>query len=163
MKRQNPTPVGRSGYVGTAARSSAATSDSGSLPGGQGLFAQNRGSEQISALFENGVMVPMRTSDAAQPDNRSSQPRVTTVSELSSRMSASRRASAKPRFAVSVKPVFFSLASSVTRKRRRARSPEKYARIAGSGEASSISSNRQSPVECSSTLSTQRARSAAAL
>src|SRR5437773_10892952 len=109
IKRQNPTPVGRSGYVGTAARSSAATSDSGSAAGGHGLLTQKRGSEQVSALFENGVIVPIRGSEAAQRDNLSSQPRVTTVSELRSTTSASSRASAMPRFAVSVKPRFVGL------------------------------------------------------
>src|SRR5258708_265631 len=91
----------------------------------QGLLAQKRGSEQISALFENGVTVPIRASDAAQRDSLSSQPRVTTVSELSSTTSASSRDSAMPRFAVSVKPRLVGLASSVTCGNRRARNPEK--------------------------------------
>ncbi len=100
--------------MGTAERSSAVTSGSWSLPGGQGLLAQKRGSEQISALFENGVMVPMRGSDAAQRASLSSQPRVTTVSELSSTTSAPARASRMPRFAVRVKPSLRALRSRVT-------------------------------------------------
>ena len=42
---------------------------------GHGLFSQKRGNEQISALFENGVIVPMRGSVAAQRSSASSQPR----------------------------------------------------------------------------------------
>ncbi len=87
-QKQKPTPVGSSGYVGTAARASAARVGSGSASSGQALFTQNRGNEQISALFENGVIVPMRGSAAAQRRSASSQPAVTMVSELSSTTSS---------------------------------------------------------------------------
>ncbi len=86
---QKPTPVGRSGYVGHRGfRERARATGSGSAPTGHGLFSQKRGNEQISALFENGVMVPMRGSVAAQCMIASSQPGVTIVSELSSTTSA---------------------------------------------------------------------------
>ena len=57
---QKPTPVGRSGYVGTAASASAARTISGSRCAAHALSSQKRGNEQISALFENGVIVPIR-------------------------------------------------------------------------------------------------------
>ena len=60
----------------------------GSAPSGHGLSSQKRGNEHISALFENGVMVPMRGSVAAQCMMASSHPAVTIVSELSRMTSA---------------------------------------------------------------------------
>src|SRR2546430_11568873 len=125
MYRQKPTPVGKSGYVGTAESCSAVTRGQESSAAGQELLTQKRGSEQISALFEKGVIVPMRGSDAAQRASLSSQPAVTTVSELRSTTSAPGRASRMPRFAVSVKPRLLSLASSAICGRCLARSPEK--------------------------------------
>src|SRR4051812_42754534 len=101
---QKPTPVGRSGYVGTAARASAARTGSGSSPGNQALSRQNSGNEQISALLDHGVMVPKDGFDAAQRSSASSHPAVTTVSEFSSTTSA--RESCMPRLAVPVKPRF---------------------------------------------------------
>ncbi len=62
------------------------------------LFTQKRGNEQISALFENGVIVPCRGSVAAQCMIASSHPALTIVSELSSTTSA--RDSCMPRLAV---------------------------------------------------------------
>jgi len=76
------------------------------------LSSQNRGNEQISALFENGVMVPVRVSVAAQCMIASSQRAVTIVSELSRITSA--RDSCIPRFAVPVKPTFCALRSNTT-------------------------------------------------
>ncbi len=68
-----------------------------------------------------------------------------------------------PRLVVPVKPRFSSLRSSTTWGSARAASAAKYASIAGSGEASSISTSRYAPRVCASTLSTQRATSAGAL
>src|SRR4029078_4432867 len=85
---QNPTPVGRSGYVGTAASASARATGVGSRSSGHALFAQKRGNEQISALFENGVTVAIAASEAAQRVSAESQPGVTIVSEFSSTTSA---------------------------------------------------------------------------
>jgi hypothetical protein len=45
---QKPTPVGRSGYTGTAAAANDAFVGPGSAPAGHGLFSQNRGNEHIS-------------------------------------------------------------------------------------------------------------------
>src|SRR5438128_9662546 len=88
MYMQKPTPVGMSGYVGAAASRSARAVNAGSPSRGQALFSQNRGYEQISALFENGVIVPMVGSDSAQRLSASSQPPATMVSELSRMTSA---------------------------------------------------------------------------
>ena len=55
-------------------RAAPAPCGSGSRAGGHALFSQKRGSEQISALFENGVIVPMVASDCAQRASASSQP-----------------------------------------------------------------------------------------
>src|SRR5437667_12479748 len=104
--RQKPTPVGMSGYVGTAVSRSARAMSDGSRSGGHALFSQNRGKEQISALFENGVIVPIRVSDAAQRARASSQPWVTMVSEFKRTTSAAGRAHARPRFEVRVNPRF---------------------------------------------------------
>ena len=79
---------------------------------GHGLSSQKRGNEQISALFENGVIVPIVASVAAQCRSASSQPRVTIVSELS--RTTSERDSCMPRLAVPVKPRLTSLRSSST-------------------------------------------------
>src|SRR5450755_1129641 len=114
MYRQNPTPVGKSGYDGTAAHSSARTIGSVSRSEGHLLFSQKRGSEQISALLENGVMVPIKASDCAQRASLSSQPRVTIVSELSRTTSAPSRAKPMPRLAVSVKPTLSRLDTQCT-------------------------------------------------
>ena len=78
MYMQKPTAVGSSGYMGTAAHSIAALARSASSGGG--LFSQNRGNEQISALFESGVIVPMCGSDAAQQHQPVEHWWVTTVS-----------------------------------------------------------------------------------
>src|SRR6185295_82937 len=85
---QKPTPVGRSGYVGTAASASARLTGPASRSSGQALSSQKRGNEQISALFENGVTVAIAGSDAAQRNIAASQPWVTIVSEFSSTTSA---------------------------------------------------------------------------
>jgi hypothetical protein len=52
--------------VGAAASGERPAHRFGSAPVGYGLSSPNRGKEQISALFENGVMVPVRASVAAQ-------------------------------------------------------------------------------------------------
>ena len=49
---------------------------------GHALSSQKRGNEQTSALFENGVTVPIRGSGAAQRASASSHPAVTIVSEF---------------------------------------------------------------------------------
>src|SRR2546421_2869857 len=98
MKRQKPTPVGRSGYVGTAARRIAAAMDSISSTPAMGLSMQRRGKEQISALFEKGVIVPIRGSVEAHSRRAPSQSPATIVAELSSTTSADELA--MPRFAV---------------------------------------------------------------
>ncbi len=158
---QNPTPVGRSGYVGAAARSIAARTTSGSSPSGHALSSQKRGKEQISALFEKGVIVPNDAFDAAQRLIASSQPCVTRVSELSRTTCA--RESSIPRLAVPVKPRLLSLRRSSTCGRRRASRAAKYPATSGSGEASSMSTRRYGGVVHASTLSTQRSRSRTAL
>src|SRR6185369_6644851 len=99
---QKPTPVGTSGYVGTAAAASASPMVAAAASSGKGLFSQKRGNEAISALLENGVTVPMDGSLAAQRQSRSSQCGPTIASEFSSTTSARDRP--KPRFAVPVKP-----------------------------------------------------------
>ena len=63
---------------------------------------RSAGTSRISALFENGVIVPIDGSVAAQRRSASSQPSVTIVSLLSS--TTSRRDSPMPRLAVPVKP-----------------------------------------------------------
>src|SRR4029079_10197440 len=110
---QKPTPVGKSGYVGTATAAIAAATGAGSAPSGQGLSSQKLGNEQISALFVKGVIVPIRESVAAQCMIASSQRGVTIVSELGKTTSA--RESCMPRFAVAVKPRLCSLRNSTTR------------------------------------------------
>ncbi|HTK99013.1 MAG TPA: hypothetical protein VL379_13355 [Pseudomonadales bacterium] len=140
MNMQNPTPVGRSGYVGTAESHSAARTGSGSVPGSHRLFVQNAGKEQISALFEKGVTVAIRGSEAAQRRNASSHPAVTIVSEFSNTMSDSD--SAMPRFAVAVKPELCWLRCSAMRSSRRSASSRKTPATPGSSDASSMTIRR---------------------
>ena len=92
-----------------------------------GLFRQKTGNEHISALFENGVTVPMRGSLSAHRRILSSQPAVTIVSELSSSTSRS-GCSTMPRLAVATKPRFSGLRNS---SRHGARSGRHFAEIGG--------------------------------
>src|SRR5205809_985301 len=119
-----------------------------------GLSTQSCGNEQISALFENGVIVPMRESVAAQCRKALNQAPVTTVSELSNTTSAEELA--MPRLAVAMKPRFRSLRRSATCGRRRFSSSAKSVATPGSGEPSSINVIRQSAWSCASTLSMHR-------
>ena len=111
----NPWPLERDAEperAAIAAAAIAARSGSASCAGAHGLSSQKRGKEQISALFENGVIVPIVGSVAAQCSSASSQPRVTIVSELSSTTLAPD--SCMPRLAVPVKPRLRSLRSSTS-------------------------------------------------
>ena len=88
-KRQKPTPAGRDRCRRRRCRDRCAVRFRVAASAAHGLLAE-RGNEQISALLENGVIVPilrsLRSAGAA-----SSHPRVTIVSELSSTTSAPER------------------------------------------------------------------------
>jgi len=87
------------------------------------LLTQNRGKEQISALFENGVTVPIDGEEAAQRASALNQSLVTTVSELSRTTSA--RDKSIPRFAVCGKPRLRRLRRRTTCDMRRRASASK--------------------------------------
>ena len=136
---QNPTAVGSSGYIGSFAANARATR-SGSA--GTAAARHSSGNEQISALFENGVIVAMRGSDAAQRSIRSSQPAVVTVSEFSSSTSPAQRPNAA--FTVPTKPRLSRWRTTRSRHGGSRSSSSSSAPTAGSFDASSTSSTRAS-------------------
>src|SRR5690625_380474 len=105
MNMQKPTPVGTGVYSGGPARRQAWAQ--ALMFSGHGLARQNSGMEAISPLLVSGVMLAMRSLEAAQRSMASSQPAATWVSALS-RMTSRPPASVMPKFAEATKPRFRS-------------------------------------------------------
>ena len=157
---QKPTAVGNSGYSGAPALAQAAAIRSGSS--GTGLFSHNAGNEQISALFDHGVIVAMRGSLAAHAAMRCSQPVVVTVSLLSSTTSASPH-SANVRFTLPMKPRLRSRTTICASSCVHCFQPAIRRAMPGSVDASSAITTRAPAANVRSMLARQAANCSTAL
>ena len=142
MYMQKPTAVGRSAWrPALTVANSRSSPASPSVPGVPPVQPSN-GYEQIVALLENGVAVPMSRSRYAQAASLSSQSLATSVSLLSSTTSRS-GCSASPRLTVRTKPRFRSLRSNSIIPAPRGRRDTQRCRARGSRRRS-----RRSTVAC---------------
>ena len=145
---QKPTPVGICARASPGPRSRAAASSASPCPGSRSVRTQITGTVHSSASFDSGV-TEATAGSASGASSRASQPAGTIASELSSTTGSSgqRRAASNPWLTEPMKPRFTSCSIRVARAPCPAAQSRSQGRTRGSGEASSITTMRQSPVE----------------